>query len=442
MKRKILVLMLSMSIGVSLLGGCGIRAGADLDKENDAWEKVYTQSPDIVDPIENPDKVIGEEDFNQDAISSDKNEDNDSNNSAQKDDAENKIDKVEKKDASIVMVGDVLLHEALSKSGLQADGTYNYDVFFEHVEKDIKSADIALINQEVILGGIELGISGYPCFNGVYEVGDALVKAGFDVILHATNHSLDKGTKGLNNCINFWKEKYPDISYTGINQSKEEQDSILVKEVNGIKIAVLNYTYGTNGIPMPKDMPFAVNLLDEDKIRQDVAKAKKEADFVMVCPHWGTEYTLQETKEQKNWCNLFLELGVDLVVGTHPHVIEPVEWYEREDGHKMLVYYSLGNYINSTASTEKNVAWRYIGAMAKVNIGTDEEGNIIIKDYGVEPLVTQKESGTNGITTYKLSDYTQELADKNRAKNQDSKFSLQYCKEISQQVFGDLYKEE
>ena len=125
------------------------------------------------------------------------------------------------------------------------------------------------MNQEVILGGRELGLSGYPSFNGAYEVGDSLVNAGFDVILHATNHALDKGKKGLLNCIHFWQEHYPQIAVLGIHETQEAADDIYITQVNGIRIAILNYTYGTNGIALPKDMPHAVDLWNEDNIRRD-----------------------------------------------------------------------------------------------------------------------------------------------------------------------------
>ena len=153
-------------------------------------------------------------------------------------------DTVAEPDTSVTlyMVGDVLLHDKVRDSGVCEDGTYNYDHFFANVSDDIERADIALVNQEVILGGLELGLSGYPAFNGAYEVGDALVKAGFDVVLHATNHALDKGSQGVLNCLGFWKDNHPEITVIGINASQEEQDTVHILEIKDMKIAVLNYT--------------------------------------------------------------------------------------------------------------------------------------------------------------------------------------------------------
>lgn len=341
---------------------------------------------------------------------------------------------------SLIMVGDVLLHEKVSDSGRMPDGTYQYDHLFAQVKDEIEAADLALVNQEVILGGRELGLSGYPAFNGAYEVGDSLVNAGFDVILHATNHALDKGKKGLLNCIHFWKEQYPQIGVTGIHESEEEAETIYVTQVNGIRIAILNYTYGTNGIALPKDMPYAVELWDEEKIRADMAKARQQADFIVVCPHWGTEYVLEETADQRQKAQFLADLGADLIIGTHPHVIEPVEWIQGEDGKDTLVYYSLGNFINATSGTGQGKAARMVGAMAQITITRAQDGGAYISEYGVEPLVTHNVTGTGQITTYRLRDYTEELAQANEMRRQDASFSLSYCQSLCREVFGELYQ--
>lgn len=339
---------------------------------------------------------------------------------------------------TISMVGDVLLHETVSDSGRMEDGSYRYDHLFQNVQEDIAAADIAIVNQEVILGGRELGLSGYPNFNGAFEVGDSLVRAGFDVVLHATNHALDKKEAGVRNCLNFWRTSYPDMAVLGIYESAASRDTVYVREVNGIRIAILNYTYGTNGMSLPSDSPYAINLLEETTVRSDIARAKEAADFVIVTPHWGTEYTLTPDAGQKKWTQIFYDCGVDLVIGTHPHVIEPVEMVTGDRGN-MLVYYSLGNFINATAETGKGIANRVVGAMAQITVSMDDQGEAYISDYGVLPLVTHVRTGAGQITTYKLSDYTQILAEENEICTSDPDFSLGYCKNLCRQVFGDLY---
>lgn len=338
---------------------------------------------------------------------------------------------------SIIMAGDILLHDKVAASGKMSDGSYNYDHMFSNVTEEIESADLAIVNQEVILGGRDLGLSGYPNFNGAFEVGDSLVKSGFDVVLHATNHALDKGKKGLLSCITFWEENYPHIAYLGISDTKEKSEEIYVTEIEGIRFAILNYTYGTNGIPLPSDMPYCVNILNRDRIIKDVAKAKEIADFVIACPHWGTEYILTADKNQKYWTDVFFNAGVDLVIGTHPHVVEPVELIEK-DGHSMLVYYSIGNYINSTAQTGKGIANRMLGVLADVTVSKTED-DFLITDYGIIPIVSHVKSGEGQCTVYKLEEYTQELASQNEIIYSDSSFSLAYLQDLCEKVFGDLY---
>ena len=308
---------------------------------------------------------------------------------------------------NLIAVGDMLLHGGIHNSALQADGSYNYKHVFEHTKDRIAAADIAVANQEVILGGVELGVSSYPQFNSPQDFGDALVDAGFDVILHASNHTMDKDTVAVLNTIHFWKEKHPDITFLGINENQEERDTIRIVEKDGIKIAMLNYTYGLNGFSLPSDKPYLVNLMDEahkTEIAEDLKKAREEADFVIVYPHWGTEYVLEATDEQKQWAQFFADNGADLIIGTHPHVVEPVEWITASDGRQTLVYYSLGNYISI-----QYYNYSMLGGFAEVTITKDSSGTYI-SDYDMDFLVTHYTAGRTEMTTYFLSDYTDELA--------------------------------
>ena len=210
-----------------------------------------------------------------------------------------------------------------------------------------------------------------------------------------------------------------------------------------MRIAVLNYTYGTNGISFPKGMPYAVDMLDEKQVAADIQRAEELADFTIVCPHWGTEYRLTPDSSQEKWTQIFLENGADLVLGTHPHVIEPIEWVtDEETGHEMLVYYSLGNFVNWTSGTGKDVANRMVGGMAEVTIGKNESGEVEIKEYGVRPLVSHVTSGPGGVTTYFLEDYSEELGAQNEIIAQDKNFSFAYCIDLCDSVWGDLWKAE
>ena len=188
-------------------------------------------------------------------------------------------------------------------------------------------------------------------------------------------------------------------------------------------------------------MPYAVDMLEEEKVVADIKKAEQIADFTIVCPHWGTEYVLKETEEQRRWAQIFLENGVDLVIGTHPHVIEPIEMLKDENtGHQMLVYYSIGNFVNWTGEEGKGVSNRMIGGMAEINISKNENGEVYIKDFGVTALVSHLTGGTNGVTTMKLCEYTEELAEVNKITEQDSTFSRKHCIEICNEVWGDYWE--
>ena len=343
---------------------------------------------------------------------------------------------------TLLMVGDILLHTPVENAAQQADGTYDFTTIFENLTEDIQVADLAIVNQEVIIGGEELGISGYPAFNAPYAVGDALVEAGFDVVCHGTNHALDKGRKGILNCSNFWDENYPEIAVLGIHNSQESQDTIYIYEQNDMKIAILNYTYGTNGIALPDGMPYAVDMLEEQRVIADIRKAEELADFTIVCPHWGTEYQLEQSAAQEKWAQIFVRNGVDLVLGTHPHVIQPIEWVtDEETGHEMLVYYSLGNFVNGTSESGKGIANRMVGGMAEVTLERSEEGQVQIAEYGVVPVVCHLEQGINGVTVYKLEDYTEELAEKNQIRLQDAVFSKEYCEQLCEGVWADIWGE-
>ena len=255
-----------------------------------------------------------------------------------------------------------------------------------------------------------------------------LIKPGFDVVCHSTNHAMDQGYQGILNCLDNWRTNHPQIDVTGINLSQEEQDSILIEEVNGIRIAILNYTYGLNGLRLPGGKPYLVNLLDEQEVAEDVAEAEELADFTIVCPHWGTEYTHTESAYQRNWAELMISKGADLIIGTHPHVIQPVRWDTSENGNTALVYYSLGNFINATNQYGK-VADRMLGELATITV-TEDQGVAFISDYGAIPVVSHVDSDPKEDSVYLLSDYTEELAEANLIKKQDSRFSLEYLQEL------------
>jgi poly-gamma-glutamate synthesis protein (capsule biosynthesis protein) len=340
-----------------------------------------------------------------------------------------------KQTVSLLAVGDDLIHIEVYKSGKKEDGTLNYDHLFSNLKSDISKADIAVINQETILGNKQMGYSGYPNFCSPKEIGQAIIKAGFDVVLHGNNHILDKGIKGIESTLSFWK-KQKNITVLGIHESQKKRDSISIIEKNGIKFALLNYTQLLNGHVLPSDELFRINTMNEEEMKEDIQKAKKIADVIVVFPHWGSEYSYKPDSNQKYFTKFFADEGVDLIIGTHPHVLQPIEWVAGKKGHKTLVYYSLGNYVSY-----QREAPRMLGGIANVVFQKVNDG-IEIKSASITPIVTHYENN-NGykVKVYKLSEYSEALAKKHgiHKLEKNSYFSYVGIKKLAKDILGDWY---
>lgn len=292
---------------------------------------------------------------------------------------------------SFVCAGDNLMHLRVLR-----DEDKGYDYLYENIQERIEQADYASINQETIFVEDEGLISDYPRFGTPIEVGDAIVNTGFDIVTLATNHVLDKGLYGIEVTTSFY-EKQEELTYLGVNPPNEEA-AVKIVEKNGIRIALLNYTYGTNGIPSPKEYPYLVEqFCDEDRVIAQLDYARMNADAVIVFAHWGTEYSEEVDEDQQYWSDLLLEHGVDVVVGTHPHVLQPYEMRTREDGHQMLVYYSLGNLISGQDREEC-----LVGGLAEFTLVKSPKGEVSVEEYGLEKVVTHQ--GDDSCTVYLLND--------------------------------------
>lgn len=254
---------------------------------------------------------------------------------------------------SFSAIGDVLIHSQIFKDGQSADGTYNFQPMFAQVKPLLQKADIAMANQESIIGGKELGISSYPLFNSPFEVADALKDAGIDIVSTANNHSLDKGEKGILNAISHYEKI--GLPYVGSYKDEKDANTMRVQTINGIKIGFLSYTYGTNGIPLPKDKPYLVNLIDRRKISQDLINMDKQVDVTIVNMHWGQEYQQYPNEEQKQLAQFLVDNGADLIIGHHPHVLQPLEWMEGKRGNHAMVVYSLGNFLSGQKGGNKDI---------------------------------------------------------------------------------------
>lgn len=268
-------------------------------------------------------------------------------------------------------IGDILIHDWLYEDAERQNG-HDFTPMFQHVTSILGQPDLLLANQETVLGGVEMGLSGYPMFNSPKEVGDALLSAGVDIVSTANNHSLDKGEKGLISSLDYLDSI--GLYNVGTYRNEKEQQTLTILHKNGVKVAYLSYTYGTNGIPIPQGKDYLVNLIDPVKMKEEIHRAKDEADVVVMSLHWGNEYQRFPTSEQKELGQFLVDEGVDVLFGHHPHVLQPMEWVKTEDGRTSLIVYSLGNFLSGQM-------WDYkdIGGMAMVEVKkrVDESGSRI-----------------------------------------------------------------
>ena len=304
---------------------------------------------------------------------------------------------------TIKAVGDNLMHSPIFNSCRTEDG-YNFDGLYTHITPHIEDADIAAINQETIFVDSAATFSGYPSFGTPSQVGESIEKAGFNLVTHATNHTYDRGYDALMHTVDFWKQ-YDNITVLGINETEAQQRQVEIWKKGDLRIAMLNFTYGLNGYRLPADKPYLVNIIDRGEGNEELLKkAENSADITVVFLHFGTEYTHTPTAEQKRDIEFLCQNGADVIIGGHPHVIQPVTEHVSENGNRAVVFYSLGNFVSNQSGAEK-----ILGGMANVTI-TKENGKTFVEHYEMLPTVTHASGGK--YAAYMLSDYTDELAKK------------------------------
>lgn len=338
---------------------------------------------------------------------------------------------------SFMGVGDNLIHETVYNDALQDDGTYDFSKMYTNFKKDAKESDIAFINQETVLGGESLGLSGYPTFNSPTEIAKNLEKAGFNLANLATNHCLDRGERGIANELEAFSNT--NIVTDGIYTSQEAFNTIPTFKKKGITFSFLAYAYGTNGIA--PDYDYNVSYLDDDQIKSDVQKAKEISDVVIVSAHWGDENTFKPNDLQKHYAQLFADCGVDVVIGTHPHTIQPVKWIKGSSGNKMLCVYSLGNFIGGMLTTDNAIGGEIKFDFVKKN------DTITIENVKWIPTVIHFEGNQNNIMeirynykAYKLSQYSDKLAKKHVLNGYDGNtVSIKYITNKTKEVIDEKY---
>ena len=321
------------------------------------------------------------------------------------------------KTVSIACVGDLLFHDRVIASGKKSDGTYNYDAIFRGTTSYFKNFDVVIANQETPFTDNPAKYKGYPSFGTPTALGDAMIKAGINVVMSASNHSWDQGSNGIKVTTEYWK-KHKDVAvHLGMSYTEDEFKTIVYKKYNGIKIAFINFTNFLNSNSGMKS--YYVNVLNAsqyndygnhsgsisaDRLFSDIAKAKKKADFVIVLPHWGTEYTHKPTSAQVNLAKKMAEAGADAIIGTHAHVVMPMKIIETSDGRRVPCYYSTGNFVSNMGQ-----ASRQLGGMAEIYL-TKWNGETTIDNAVFTPLMNWINSADTQFNVYLLSDYTEEIA--------------------------------
>lgn len=335
---------------------------------------------------------------------------------------------------SFVAVGDNLIHDTVYEQAKARSSTgYDFTDAYERIAHLIAEPDVAILNQETIIS-TEHNVSSYPMFNSPVEVGEEMLEIGFDVFNIATNHSLDCGEKGLVSAINYWKEK--GAVTAGAYLNSDDYANLPVHEVNGVRIAYIGLTESTNGLKLPDDSEVILVLASEEsRIQQRIAQAKQQADVVIVNAHWGNEYTHEPTDNQRQLAEKMASWGADVIIGHHPHVIQPIEYIENTDGRRTLVAYSLGNFISA-----QNRGPRMLGGRLNFEIvRNNTTGGISIENVTFNGVVTHYGQGYSNIRVYPLEDYTEELASKHGVISKTSSFSLEYLRDIVNEVIDKQF---
>lgn len=280
-------------------------------------------------------------------IFSSNNKDQDTNQAIEETTIEKKEEENQLKTLSLMAVGDIMFHDDQLDSAEKGDGSYNFYPMFADVKPYLSAADVTLANFETTLAGSDRPFQGFPRFNSPDEVADAIKDAGVDILTTANNHSLDTDDDGLKRTVKVLQER----SLATVGTYAEEPESrVLIYEENGISLAVLSYTSSTNGLGdqyKEDELNAMINLMTKENIKRDVEEAKElGVDFIITFMHWGEEYSLEPSKEQKEYAQYMADLGVDLILGSHPHVVQPTEIIKTEDKESFVVY-SMGNFISN-----------------------------------------------------------------------------------------------
>lgn len=333
--------------------------------------------------------------------------------------------------------GDDLIHNSLYEQANARAGYDGYDFTYAYANLGslIADADIATLNQETVIAP-DRAPSTYPCFNSPPELAQTITELGFDVFCVANNHVLDKGESGLISCLEFWRDNYPDALITGAYLNEEDYADLRLMEKNGLTFAFLGMTELTNGLSLPQGSEVVLMLgQNEEMLKTRIEAAKAAADVVIINVHWGNEYTHTPTDRQRYLAEKIADWGADIIIGHHPHVLQPIETRTTADGREALIAYSLGNFISA-----QDRAPRMVGGILDYTVRRETpESPVEITDISFIPTVTHYDWGFSNNRIYPLSDYTEELAQNHGVRSKDPDFSLEYINGLLNEVIGEEY---
>lgn len=307
---------------------------------------------------------------------------------------------------TVVAAGDVIPSGAVADSGRQESGAYDFSHLFTHLKRELGLFDLRIVNQEAVMAGERYGFGADNPLNAPQDLGRAENAAGFNVVLRATDHTLDAQAEGIHNELTWWHDNIPQMAVLGIADPNPQNNptlsdynnNVYIFEKDGFKVAVLNHTSVDD---QNKDV---ISRLSESKIASDVAKAREQgAEMIIACPHWGNENNSEISEEQERFAKVYAEQGVDLIIGTHPRVLQKVDVLESPDGHKTVCFYSLGCLISPYSDDN------LLGGLAEVKLTRDDHGECKVDEAVLKTVITHRENGDQ-YGTYLLSAYTDDIA--------------------------------
>ena len=337
--------------------------------------------------------------------------------------------------ATLVAVGDNLIHDSIYKQAANRTGGTGYDFTYcyQNIAPYIKEHPFAFINQETLLSALH-DPSNYPTFNSPQQVGDAVIAAGFNIVNHANNHMFDKGASGLQSTIEYWQQKPVCLTGAYLNQQQADQVQTITK--NGITLSFVGCTEVTNGLSLPSSSPLVYyHTSKKEELAKKIADSKANSDLCIVAVHWGNEGTHSLTASQQEMAQWLADQGVDVILGGHSHTIQPIEWLQGKNGNNTLCVYSLGNFISAQSD-----AINMLGGMVTLEFTKNgATGETTVTGAKFDALVTHFGSRKSDITVYNFVDYTRQLASAHGVRQTDSSFSYDYLLRHIEQVIPKAY---